>query len=74
MKRNDIETKVKNLPDYLIPEILDYIDFLLVKHGSKAQPGNKNENKFKFDWEGGLSELKDQYTAVELQHKALDWR
>jgi len=24
---------------------------------------------FLFDWEGGLSELKDRYTSVELQHK-----
>jgi hypothetical protein len=30
--------------------------------------------KFKFDWEGGLSDLKEQYTSVELQHKALEWR
>jgi hypothetical protein len=30
--------------------------------------------KFKFDWEGGLAEFADRYTAVELQHKASDWR
>lgn len=30
--------------------------------------------KFKFDWEGGLSNLKEKYTSVELQHKALEWR
>jgi hypothetical protein len=30
--------------------------------------------KFKFDWEGGLSEFVNRYTAVELQHKASDWR
>jgi len=26
------------------------------------------------EWEGGLAELKDRYTSVELQHKASDWR
>ncbi|MHA1834161.1 MAG: hypothetical protein ACTSV7_09225 [Candidatus Baldrarchaeia archaeon] len=24
---------------------------------------------FKFDWEGGLEELKDKFSSVELQHK-----
>ena len=44
--------------------------FLLSKYG-----GNKRDkNKFKFDWEGGLSKLKDKYSSVELQHKSLDWR
>ncbi|KCZ71820.1 Protein of unknown function (DUF2281) [Candidatus Methanoperedens nitroreducens] len=32
------------------------------------------KKKFRFDWEGGLSELKKKYTSVELQHKALEWR
>ena len=30
--------------------------------------------KFKFDWEGGLSEIKDKFTSIQLQHKALEWR
>ncbi len=30
--------------------------------------------KFKFDWEGGLSEVKEKFTSVELQHKASEWR
>jgi len=67
---NEIGTKIKKLPDHLIPEVLDYIEFLLSKYGIK----DENKNKFKFDWEGGLSKLKNRYTAVELQHKALDWR
>ena len=29
---------------------------------------------FKFDWEGGLSELREKFTSVELQHRALEWR
>jgi len=38
---------------------------------------DKNKNarkKIKFDWEGGLSKLKNKYTSVQLQHKALEWR
>jgi hypothetical protein len=30
--------------------------------------------KFKFEWEGGLSEIRKKFTSVELQHKALEWR
>jgi hypothetical protein len=29
---------------------------------------------FTFDWEGGLSNLSDKFSSVELQHKALNWR
>ena len=32
------------------------------------------KKKPKFDWIGGLEELRDQYTSVELQKKALEWR
>ena len=74
MTISEIENKIKKLPDHLIPEVIDYIEFLTKKYGRKRSNKNKNQNKFKFDWEGGLSELKDQYTAVELQHKALAWR
>ena len=70
MKLHEIETKINKLPDHVIPEINDFIDFLLVKYGDK----NINKSKFKFDWEGGLSNLKKKYTSVELQHKVLEWR
>ena len=32
------------------------------------------KKKPKFDWAGGLKELRAQYTSVELQKKALEWR
>ncbi|MCH8125288.1 DUF2281 domain-containing protein [candidate division KSB1 bacterium] len=70
MNTKKIETKIKKLPDYIIPEVMDYIDNLLNKY-SKTK--NK-KGKFKFDWEGGLSKLKSDYTSVELQHKSLNWR
>jgi len=35
----------------------------------------KSDTKeFKFDWEDGLSEIKDKFTSVELQHRASEWR
>lgn len=46
------------------------VDFLL----SKYQEREVVRKKFKFDWEGGLSDLREKFTSVELQHKALEWR
>jgi len=73
MYANEINIKISQLPDYLMPEAIDYIDFLLSKHGVKTKNNTCNK-KFKFEWEEELSELKDQYGSVELQHKAMDWR
>ncbi|MBC8472565.1 MAG: DUF2281 domain-containing protein [Planctomycetes bacterium] len=74
MNINEIESRIKKLPDHLISEVLNYIEFLTNKCERKAMTKKEKQDKFKFDWEGGLSELKDQYTAVELQHKASEWR
>ncbi len=30
--------------------------------------------KLKQDWAGGLADLASQYTSVQLQHKAQEWR
>jgi hypothetical protein len=32
------------------------------------------ENKPTFSWPGALSEFKDQYTSVKLQHKISQWK
>jgi hypothetical protein len=32
------------------------------------------EDFVKFDWEGALEDLRDQYTSVELQHQISEWR
>jgi len=65
-----IKSKIDALPRNLKKEVLNYIDFLLQKHTIQ----NKNQEKFSFDWEGGLSELRGEFTSVELQHKASEWR
>lgn len=69
MHIQDINEKIRSLPPYLKQEVLDYIDFLSRKH--KVQRGKKG---FSFKWEGGLKELKGQFDAVNLQHKAKDYR
>lgn len=70
MSTLQIEQKIKQLPSHLLPEIIDFVDFLLYKHGQAAQ----QTRTFSFDWEGGLANLADKFTSVELQHKALEWR
>lgn len=70
MSTLQIEQKIRQLPGYLLPEIMDYVDFLLNKHGQSKQ----QTKAFTFDWEGGLSNLSNKFTSVELQHKAMDWR
>jgi len=46
---------------------------LVIRLEKKKKP---NLKKFfdiiEFDWEGGLEELKDKYTSVELQHEAMN--
>lgn len=70
MIEREIELKIRELPENLKKEVLDYIEFLLEKY-----KGRKNRRKkFKFDWEGGLSDIGDKFTSVELQHRALEWR
>ena len=70
MYEKEIESKMRELPEDLRREILDYMEFLLKKYKSKKAEAKK----FKFDWVGGLSELRGKFTSVELQHKALEWR
>jgi hypothetical protein len=64
-----IQSKLDELSEELKKEVLDYIDFLIIKYHKEEK-----KEKLKFDWEGGLSDLKDKYTSVELQHKAMEWR
>lgn len=70
METQVIKSKLEELPEDLKREAYDFIEFLLQKHGAtRAKKG-----KFKFDWEGGLLNLKKKYTSVGLQHKSLEWR
>ncbi|MCD6101560.1 MAG: DUF2281 domain-containing protein [Candidatus Cloacimonetes bacterium] len=69
MDVHSIEIKLNSLPDNLKREVLDFINFLI----SKKKPKTVS-SKFDFTWEGGLSDIKYQYTSVELQHQSMEWR
>lgn len=63
-----IEEKLKQLPPDLRKEVTDLIDSLLSKQASRRK------KKPTVEWIGGLKECRDQYTSVELQKKASEWR
>ena len=45
--------------------------------GSEVRPQQQTSlsgRKLKQDWAGGLAELAGEFTSVELQHKASEWR
>ena len=69
MIEREIDVMVQRLPLYLKKEILDYVEFLSTKYQRKPE----SKKKFKFDWEGGLADVKDKMTSIELQHKTMDW-
>ena len=69
MEAKDIEHKINELPEDLKKEVLDFIDFLIMK----KKQGRSIEG-FNFSWEGGLAGIKDKYSSVDLQHQANDWR
>jgi hypothetical protein len=69
MNTNVIERKLNALPDDLKREVLDFIEFLIAKRKQEKISGS-----FDFTWEGGLTELKDKYNSVDLQHQSMDWR
>lgn len=65
-----LEEMIKELPPDLYREAADFVQFLF----EKRMPKPKRRRKPKLDWAGALSDLRDQYTSVELQHEILkDW-
>lgn len=63
-----LEEKFETLPPDLQKEAADFIDFLL----TRKTPRKKK--KPTLNWMGSLKEYRSQYTSLELQEKALEWR
>ena len=72
MKR-EFAYKFNRLPQAIQEEILNYIEQLFSKYMKSTQPKRKKKT-FRFDWENGLENIKSEFTSVELQHKANQWR
>jgi hypothetical protein len=65
---NRLEEMIKQLPPELQQEVVDFAQFLVEKRGRKYG------RRLRQDWAGALNDYRDQYTALELQKKALEWR
>jgi len=63
------EEKINRLSPELQQEVIDFINFL----SRKVQPKKREKKKFNFNWAGKLSDMKNKYSSVKLQHKALEW-
>ncbi len=59
---------VEGLPPDLQPEVKDFVEFLLERRA------HKGGRKLRQDWAGALKNYRKQYTSLELQRKALEWR
>ena len=63
-----IDERIKNLPPALKKEVEEFVNSLLKKRRKK------NGKRLRQDWAGTLRDYRDQYTSLELQKKALEWR
>jgi len=67
MSKEEVAELLDGLPEDLQAEVVDFARFLME---ARAKP---KRTKFRLDWAGGLRDLREKYTSVELQHKVLDW-
>ena len=59
---------LRELPSELQQEVFDFVEFLVEKRV------RKRGGKLCQDWAGALRDYRDQYTSLELQKRALEWR
>jgi mRNA-degrading endonuclease RelE of RelBE toxin-antitoxin system len=60
--------KLEKLPAEKRQEVEKFVEALL----NKQKP--KTKTTLRQDWAGALRDYRDQYTSLELQKKALEWR
>ena len=63
-----LEKMIKDLPPDLQQEVIDFAQHLA------ARRKKSRKRKLRMDWAGALKEYRDQFTSLELQKKALEWR
>ena len=63
-----LEEMIRELPPALRGEVTDFVAFLL------SRVSHRRGHKLRQDWGNALEAYKDQYTSLELQKKALEWR
>lgn len=72
MSRELILAKIEGLSEESRQQLFAFLDFL---SGQASRPAPVTPAPgFKFNWSGGLADLGQEYSAVELQHQASEWR
>ena len=66
MSRDTLIAKYETLPVVAQKQVETFIEFLLKTTPTKSTRSTKR--RFKFDWGGGLVDLKRRFTAVESLH------
>ena len=63
-----LDELVSELPSELREQVRRYVDSLVDRWARKRR------RRLRQEWAGGLRKYRDQYTSLELQKKALEWR
>ena len=63
----------ENLPKHIQKQLIEYTEDLISKYRNDKKKSKKSPSS-SFNWENGLSNLKSEYSSVELQHKINDLR
>jgi hypothetical protein len=66
MSKDTLIAKYETLPVVAQKQVEIFIEFL--SKTTPTKPARSAKRRFKFDWAGGLADLKRRFTAVELQH------
>jgi hypothetical protein len=65
VSRDSLIAKYETLPASARRQVDTFVDYL----SRTAKPSRSIKRRFKFDWAGGLADLKSRYSSVELQHQ-----
>ena len=63
-----LDEKIKKLPPFLLKEVVDFVEFISIKHQLTHRVN------LKFSWSGKLADFSNSYDSVRLQKQALEWR
>ena len=67
MSKDTLIAKYESLPVVAQKQVETFIEFLSSTTTTRKS-ARAVKRRFKFDWAGGLADLKRRFTAVELQH------
>jgi hypothetical protein len=62
-----LDELIHELPPDLKEEVRDFAQFLV---DTKVRP---KQDRLRLTWAGGLSDLRDQFTSLNLQKESLGW-